>query len=144
MTAEENKALVRRYLDEVWNQGHTAAVDEFLAPNYQRYLAPTSAPLTRAGQKQRLTGFRAAFPDVQLTLEDMFAAGDRVAFRVTLRGTHQGVFQGIAATGKAVAFFTVDVVRVENGKIVEHWGGPDVLSLLQQLGAEVSVPSEGT
>ncbi len=142
MTAEENKAIVRRYLDEVWNQGNTAAVDEFLAPNYKRYLSPITAPLTRDGQKQRLTGFRAAFPDVHLTLEDMFAAGNRVAFRVMLRGTHQGVFQGIAATDKAVAFFTVDVVRVENGKIVEHWGGPDMLSLLQQLGAEVSVRQE--
>lgn len=139
MSAEDNKALVRRYLEEVWHQGNIGAVDGFLAPHYQRYLSPTAAPLTLDGQQQRLTGFRAAFPDIQLTIEDMFAAGDRVAFRSTMRGTHQGVFQGIAPTGKQVTVSLIDVVRVEHGKLVEHWGGPDLWDLLQQLGAVVSV-----
>ena len=142
MSVEENKSLVRRYLDEVWNQRNPAAVDEFLAPDYRRYLSPIAAPLTRDGQRQRLTGFRAAFPDVHLTLEDVFAEGDRVAFRVTLRGAHHGVFQGIPATGRAVVVSTLDVVRVENGNLAEHWGGPDLWGLLQQLGAVISVGPE--
>ena len=136
MSAEVNKALVGRYLDEVWQKRNPAAVDEFLAPNYKRYLSPTASPLTLDGQRQRLAGFRAAFPDIQLTIEDMFAEGDRVAFRSTIRGTHQGVFQGIAPTGKHVMVALIDVVRVENGKVVEHWGGPDLWDLLQQLGAD--------
>ena len=139
MSAEDNKALVRRYLEEVWHEGNIAAVDAFLAPHYRRYLSPAAAPLTLDGQRQRLTGFRAAFPDIQLTIEDMFAEGDRVAFRSTMRGTHQGVFQGIAPTGKQVTVSLIDVVRVEHGKLVEHWGGPDLWDLLQQLGAVVSV-----
>jgi len=136
MSAEVNKALVGQYLDEVWQKRNPAAVDEFLAPNYKRYLSPTASPLTLDGQRQRLAGFRAAFPDIQLTIEDMFAEGDRVAFRSTIRGTHQGVFQGIAPTGKHVMVALIDVVRVENGKVVEHWGGPDLWDLLQQLGAD--------
>ena len=71
MSAEDNKALVRRYLEEVWHEGNIAAVDAFLAPHYRRYLSPTAAPLTLDGQRQRLTGFRAAFPDIQLTIEDI-------------------------------------------------------------------------
>jgi predicted ester cyclase len=73
MSTEDNKSLVRRYLEEVWEKRKTAAVEEFLAPHYQRYLSPIVAPLTLDGQRQRLTAFRAAFPDSQLTLEDLVA-----------------------------------------------------------------------
>ncbi len=142
MSTEANKSLVHRYIEEVWDKQNPAAVDEFLAPTYKRYLSPTATPLTREGQRQRLTGFRAAFPDVHLTIEDMFAEGDRITFRSTMRGTHQGVFQGIAPAGKHVTVSLIDIVRVENGQIVEHWGGPDLFDLLQQLGAVVSVGSE--
>ena len=120
MSAEENKSLVRRYLEEVWQKGNPDAVDDFLAPNYRRYLSPTAPPLDLDGQRQRLTGFRAAFPDIQLTIEDMFAEDDRVAFRSTMRGTHRGVFQGIAPTGRHVTVSLIDIVRVENGKFAEH------------------------
>ena len=129
-------------LEEVWQQRNPAAVDAFLAPHYNRYLSPTAAPLSLDGQRQRIAGFRAAFPDIRLTIEDMFAEGDRVAFRSTIRGTHQGVFQGIAPTGNQVTVGLIDIVRVENGKFVEHWGGPDLLDLLQQLGTVVSVGQE--
>jgi predicted ester cyclase len=81
---------------------------------------------------------RAAFPDLQLTVEDIIAEGDRVAVNLTARGTHRGTFQGIAPTGKTVTVSAFEVVRIENGKLVEHWGGPDTLNLLQQLGAVIS------
>jgi predicted ester cyclase len=145
MSAEENKALVRRYIEVVWNKRNTAALDELLAPNYKRYVSATATPLTREGQRQRVTGFHTAFPDIHFTIEDLFAEGDRVAFRATFRGTHQGPFpilQGMAPTGKQVTVSVLDVVRVEHGKFAEHWGGPDVLDLLQQLGAAISAGSE--
>ena len=142
MSAEENKSLVRRYIQEVWDRQNPAAVDEFLASNYQRHISPTAAPLNRDGQKQRLAGLRAAFPDIQLTLEEMFAEGDRVAFRSTIRGTHQGVFQGLAPTGRHVTVSLLDMVRVANGKIAEQWGGPDFLDWLRQLGAVVPAGPE--
>ena len=142
MSAEENKALVRSYIEKVWHQKNSAAIDEFLAVNYQRHTSPNLAPLNREGQKQRLVGIRAAFPDITLTLEEILAEGDRVAFRSTIRGTHKYIFQGIPSTGRQVTVSLVDIVRVEDSKIVEHWGGPDFLDWLQQLGAVISVSQE--
>ncbi len=138
MSAEENKALLRRYISEVWDKQNPIAVEQFLAPNYQRHLSPMAAPLTREGQQHRLLGFRTVFPDMHLTVEDMIAEGDRIAFRSTMRGTHQGSFLGIAPTGKHVTVGLIDVIRIEDGQFVEQWGGPDLWDLLQQLGAEVS------
>ncbi len=139
MSTEENKALLRRYIKEVWDKQNPAAVDEFLAPDYKRHRSPTIEPLTRDDQKQLLTKFRAAFPDIQLTVEEIIAEDDRVAFRSTIRATHQNEFLGIAPTGKKVTVGLVDVIHIENGKFVEQWGGPDFLDLVQQLGAEISV-----
>jgi predicted ester cyclase len=138
MLAEENKALVRRYIEVVWNQRNIAALDELLAPNYQRYVSATAAPLSSEGQRQRIAGFHTAFPDLQFAIEDLLAEGDRVTFRATLRGTHQGLFpflQGIAPTGKQITISVLDVVRVEGKKLAEHWGGADLFDLLRQLGA---------
>jgi predicted ester cyclase len=87
---------------------------------------------------QRLATMRSAFPDAALTVEDVVAAGDRVAFRSTLRGTHRGEFMGIPPTGRQFTIGLVDIIRIEDGKFVEQWGGPDMLGLLQQLGATVS------
>lgn len=140
MSVQDNILLVRRYVEEILNRGNMAVADELLAPDYKRYTSPTTAALTVDVQKQRLAGIRAAFPDWHLTVEDMIAEGDRVAFRATIRGTHKGVFQNVAPTGKQVTAFALDIVRIEKGKFIEHWGGPDLLNLLQQLGAVV-VPS---
>ena len=139
MSAEENKALLRRYIKEVWDRQNPAAADDFLAPNYKRHRSPTAEPLTRDGQKELLTKFRAAFPDIQVTVEEIIAEGGHIAFRSTMRGTHLGELLGIAPTGRQVTAGLVDVIHVENGKFVEQWGGPDLLDLLQQLGAEISV-----
>ena len=138
MSAAAHRALLARYVEEVWDKGNLAALDDFLAPDYRRHGSPTAAPLTRDGQKQRLAAFRAGFPDAALTLEDVLAEGDRVAFRSTLRGTHAGEFLGVAPTGARVAVALLDVVRVRGGRIVEQWGGPDLLDLLRQLGATIA------
>jgi steroid delta-isomerase-like uncharacterized protein len=141
MTAEENKALVQRYIEEVWNRRNLGFIDEVLAPGYRRHLGPGSPPIDLQAQKKRLAGIMEAFPDIQLTVEDLFAEDDRVAFRVTFRGTHRGVFQGIAPTGKPILVSGLDIIRLEDGKFAEHWGGPDLLSWLQQVGAVVTPPA---
>ena len=108
MSTEVNKALVRRYIEDVWHQGNLAALDDYLAADYRRYVSPTAPPLTPDGQKQRLAGFRSAFPDIALTLEDVLAEGDRVVFRTTMRGTHEGAFQTIPPTGTRVTVALLD------------------------------------
>lgn len=138
MTSQDIESLVHRYVEEVFNGGKFEVLDDLLSPHYKRYLSPTTAPLTPETQKQRLAGLRAAFPDIHLTIEDLIVQGDKAAFRVTLRGTQRGAFQGIGPTGKTVAVSAFDIVRIENGRFSEHWGGPDMLSLLQQLGAVIS------
>jgi len=133
------KALVHSYIEEVWTKGNLDAVDIFLGPNYRRHLSPTTEPLSLNGQKQRLSGFRSAFPDVKIAIEDIFAEDNYVIFRSIMRGTHKGVFQGIEPTGKSITVTLIDIIRVEHGKFVEHWGGPDLFDLLKQLGAVFSV-----
>ena len=138
MSVEKNKALLHHYMKAVWDEENPAAVNEFLAPHYKRHRSPTSPPLTRDSQMQLLNGFRAAFPDIQIMVEEIIAEGDMVTFRSTMRGTHQGKFLNIAPTGKVVTVGLIDIIRVENGKFVEQWGGPNLFDLLQQLGAEFS------
>ena len=138
MSAEHNKALLRRYIEAVWDKENPDALDDFLATTYRRHRSPTTTPLSRDGQKQLLTAFRSAFPDIKITVEEVIAEGDTVAFRSTMRGTHQGEFLGIAPTGQQVTFSLLDVVRIEDGKIVEQWGGPDTFDLVQQLGGVIT------
>ncbi len=135
-----NKALVRRYVGLVLNGHRPEMLDQLVSPNYKRYVSPIAAPLDREGQKQRLAGFFAAFPDLRCTIEDLIAERDRVAWRLTCPGTQQGTFLGIAPTGKQVVFQASESARIESGKLIEHWGGPDLLNALQQLGARVTVP----
>jgi len=136
MSAEANKVLLRQYFEEVWDRQNLEMIDEFLAPHYKRHRSPTTAALTRDGQKQLLTQFRTAFPDIQITIEEIIAEENRLALRSTMRGTHQGEFLGISPTGKKIEVGLLDVIHIKDGKFVEQWGGPDILSLLQQLGVE--------
>jgi predicted ester cyclase len=138
MSAEENKALVRRLLERVRDGWSPAVIEEFFAPSYARHLNPTTAPLSPEGQRTRANRLRAAFPDATVTLEDIFAEGDRVAYRLTIRGTHQGAFQGIPPTGKHVTVSFTAIVRIEDGRLVEEWGGLDLFDLRRQLEAAVT------
>lgn len=134
MTTGEDKLLVRRYVEEVWNGHDASLVDEFFAPNYERRLSPTEPPLDTEGEKQRIEGFLDAFPDIRLEVGDVSGESELVTFRATINGTHEGEFEGIAPTGRRIEVSLIDVVRVENGKFVEHWGGPDMDDLLRQIG----------
>ena len=133
MSSEQNKALLERYIEEVWHKENPGALDAFLAPDYQRHRSPHAPPLNLADQKQLLKGFRAAFPDIAITVEDVIAEGDKIAFRSTMHGTHQGEILGIAPTGRAVTFSLLDIIRIQDGKIAEQWGGPDLYDLARQL-----------
>ena len=141
MTAQLNKERVRRYLDEVWNEGDIEGSAAYLAPGYRRHLGPGVEPLDVDGQRVRLQGFRTAFPDVKLEIEQMVAEGDLVAFRFTLTGTHLGPFQGIDPTGVKVNVPGLDLVRLRDGRLTEHWGGADLAILKGQLASGATPPA---
>src|SRR5919201_2483348 len=136
MSAEENKALVRRLYEEC-NKGKEAGIavlDELVAPDYVWHGAPPSVSPDRAGWRQLRTAFYTAFPDLHATVEDLIAEGDKVAYRITGRGTHQGEFMGIPPTGKQIRWTGIEIDRIKDGKVVESWPNADNLGLMQQLG----------
>lgn len=134
MATEENKAVVRRFNDEVISQGKLDVADELLAPTFVDRSALPGVPANREGVKALFAGFHSAFPDFHVTIHDQVGEGDLVATRKTFTGTHRGDLWGIPATGKQVAFGVIDILRVVDGKMVEHWTVVDQLGLMQQLG----------
>ena len=135
MTTEDNKAIVRRYIDEAWNKGNVSVIDDLMSEDYARHVSGCPVPLNRESHKKRILQIHRALPDVTMTIADMVAAGDRVASRVTLRGTQRDTFMGIPATGRQVTVTGMDIARVVDGKVVEHWAEMDTLGLIKQLGA---------
>jgi ketosteroid isomerase-like protein len=131
-----NKAVVRRWMEEVWSGGNLVVLDELIAPEYVLHGAadPTTPP-GPAGAKRITAAFRAAFPDLQGVIEDLIAEGDRVVCRWTARATHRGPFAGVAPTNRPVTFTGIEIVRVVDDKIVEGWDEVDLLGLREQLGA---------
>lgn len=139
MSTEENKALVRRVWEEIWNNGNLELVDEVIANEYvfhRRGTPEIKGPDWYKGAYHFLIN---AFPDFHCTIEDMIAEGDKVMVRTTVQGTHKGEYMGIAPTGRQFSVTEIDVARIKDGKLVEEWGGMDRLDLLQQLEA---IPSQ--
>jgi steroid delta-isomerase-like uncharacterized protein len=134
MTMEENKAITRRFLDEVANAGNIAVLDELYAPDFIDHSVPPGVPGTTEAAKGFWMMFRGAFPDLHYTLEDEVADGDRVAQRFTAHGTMRGDFQGMPASGKEATWSEIHIIRFADGKVVEHWGVVDQLGMLAQLG----------
>ena len=138
MTVEENKAIARKWNDEIYDKGNPAAVDELYATNFVAKNPPAGVVRDRESYKQEnVTNVRASFADIHCTIEDMVAEEDKVAVRWSWRGTHKGEFMGIAPTGKQVTMTGITILRIEGGKIVEEWGEADNLGFMQQLGAKV-------
>jgi steroid delta-isomerase-like uncharacterized protein len=137
MSAEENKALVRRFVEEFWNEGNTAAAGELMAIDAAIHM-PTGEVVNLDGLKSFAGTFRGSFPDWHSTVEELIAEGDKVAERWTGRGTHRGELQGIPPTGKRVEVPGSVFYRIIDGKIVEFRGLFNMMSLMQQLGV---VPS---
>lgn len=141
MSAEENKAIVRRYIEEAVSKGNLAAIDEVLSPNYfNPTMAAGPAPGGAERYKQAVGQTRIAFPDVRVTFDYMIADGDLVAYHMVWRGTHLGPFRGIPPTGRQVEWRATAFRRVVEGKVVAGWGTYDWLGLLEQLGASVTPP----
>lgn len=128
------------YIRQVWEEGNPSAATQFVAVDYRRHMSPILPPLDPDAQVKRLAGFQAAFPDIEITVEEVITDGDRLAFRSTMTGTHQGEFLGIAPTGRSVTVGLVDVIHFKDGRFVEHWGGPDLFDLVRQLGAQWATP----
>jgi steroid delta-isomerase-like uncharacterized protein len=133
---EAEKSVVRRFFAEAWNSKDTALVDELIAPSYVGHdVVLTHAERGPDRIKRIMAAFRAAFPDLHVTVEDVVIQGDKEVVRWTVRGTHQGAFMNIAPTGKSVVFSGTDIGRVVNGQIQEMWSNWDGLGLMRQLGA---------
>ena len=138
MTPAQNKALIRRFYDEVWANGRLDAADDVFAADYIRHdLRASEAAAGPEGQKQIARDFRAAFPDLRFEVDIMLGEDDLVAARWTASGTHTGRWGDEEPTGRSATFSGVNIVRFANGKVVEIWNHRDDLGLREQLGAPI-------
>ena len=135
MHAQSNKEVVRRFVDEYQTAGDEAAFTELLHPDVVDRSRPEGIAAGAEGVRQQFDAFRAAFPDFRATIHDQIAEGDKVVTRKVFRGTHRGDLMGIPPTGREVEIEVIDIVRVQDGRIVEHWNVVDRLGLLRQLDA---------
>ena len=143
MSIEENKAIFRRYVEEVGNKGNLELADEI----FDSYLAhqPDGSVLERGPEdvKRFMGEFRSAFPDFHTTIEDQIAEEDKVVTRWRMRGTHQGEFRGIAPTGNKLDITGIGIFSFSDGKVVESWDNFDQLGMMRQLGA-IPSPEQAT
>lgn len=138
MSAEHNKAIIRRWIEEAWNQGNIDLADELYADAFIAHDIDQPEQILRGPKdiKAYALRLRSAFPDIHFTIDHLLAEGDKVVGAFTIHGTHRGYYGNIAPTGRAIIFKAVDVWRFENGKIVERCvASVDRLGLMQQLGA---------
>lgn len=141
--SEQNRAVLDRFDEEVFRQGHLDAIDELLAEDFVEHDPPPGLAPDREGVKEFFRGLQAGFTDQVYTVHDQIADGDRVVERWTLTGTHAGQWLGIPPTGKRVMVTCIDISRLEAGRIVEHWSQADLLGLFEQLGAFPAPESAG-
>lgn len=139
MSTATNKAIVRRYIEQVFNERQPDLIPEFLDEGFDSHADLPPGP---EGVKFFLAASVAAFPDQQTTIEDVIAEEDKVVVRATFRATHLGDLYGIPPTGRAVTMPWISIYRLANGKIVEHWYEDDTMGLMQQLGV-VPAPQAG-
>jgi steroid delta-isomerase-like uncharacterized protein len=132
---ETNKAISRRVVEEIFNAGRLEVADELVTPDFISHDPSSPEPIIGPeGLKRQAEGYRTAFPEIRLTIEDEIAEGDRVVTRWTARGTHQAELFGFPATGKEATVTGMTIDRIVDGRIVESWTNWDTLGLLQQLG----------
>ena len=139
MSAEENKAVVRRFFDEL-NRGNVSALDDLLDDQYTGRFTGVPVPMNRQSLKQFVDLSAGPFPDFSHQIEDLLAEDDKVVARVTYNGTHRREFMGLPATGKQVRFSGINIFWLKGGKVVEQWSQSDQLSMLQQMGAIPAQP----
>ena len=146
IVSEQNKELARRSIEEIWNQGKLAVIDELVASTatFHDPSVPGGKFTGPEGMRQFLQIYRGAFPDVRITVDDQIAEGDKVVTRWTATGTHKGALMGIAPTNKFATVTGVDIERYQGGRVVEGWSNYDMLGLLQQLGVVPALAPAGT
>ena len=131
MTTERNKALVRRWIEEVWGGGNLAAIRDLFAPGY----TVNGAHIGPEGVRESVEALRVAFPEAALAIADLVAEGDRVVLRWTLTGEHRGAFLGVPPTGRRVAFAGINIYRIAGGSIAANDEVADIAGLIRQLGS---------
>ena len=133
--ATEPREVVVGYYREVWERRQPNLIPQFFSPNYMNHAGSRGVLMGPDGIRKNYDGLIAAFPDIAMTLDDVFGEGDKVVVRYTMRGTHSGPFQGVAATGKTIEVPGIGIYRVAGGKIDASWVVRDSLTLLKQIGA---------
>jgi ketosteroid isomerase-like protein len=131
----DNKAIARRYMENVMSEGDLRVAYDLCAPNFVHHFPGAPGPIDREATEQVGRMFQAGFPDIRVTIEDQVAEDDQVVTRMTFSGTHRGDFQGLAPTGKSVTFTGINIACIAGSKITELWSEFDALGVLQQLGA---------
>jgi steroid delta-isomerase-like uncharacterized protein len=131
--SKDNEKVFHRMIEQGFNKGNLAALDELFAPDFIEHQDGFVPPNIEGGQGA-IVSLRTPFPDLKLTIEEIIANGGEVWARITARGTHQAPFMGRPPTGKSFAITVIDICRFEEGQIVEHWGVADRLGLMGQLG----------
>jgi steroid delta-isomerase-like uncharacterized protein len=135
MSVEENRALIQRFVEEAFNRGNLGVVDEIYAPDYVGHTAglPEQTPGPE-GVKEFVRLYRRAFPDLHTIIEDIVTEGDRVAYRWTAVGTHQGELMGVPPSSNRVELTGITIERIVGGKVVETWNNFDQLGMMRQIG----------
>jgi steroid delta-isomerase-like uncharacterized protein len=131
----ENESVIRRLYEEFVNEGNEDAFYEIVAEDMKEHEEFPGLTPNREGVKEFFGLMRQAFPDLQFTVEDMLVDGEKVACRFRMKGTHRGEFMGAPPSNSRVEVEGIDIFRVANGQVKEHWGAMDSLNLMQQLGA---------
>lgn len=135
MSSETNKAIVQRYYDQIWNNGRLDLVEEFISEDFHEDNGPNIPGLNgRDALKAIIGGIRASLPDLQITLHDVVAEGNKVVTRSSFTATHQGELLGVPPTGNQLSVSGAAIFCLENARIVELWNFNDNLSMMQQLG----------
>ena len=133
-TEEDNKAIVRRFIDEAFVKGRPDNLDEIVSEGFTPRTWPSVEPGVES-LKQTVTRMASGLSDVRFEIEDLIAEGDRVAVRLTAHAVHRGDFMGMPAAGKGYTIAEQHIFRIEDGKIAEHWHVADMLGMMRQLGA---------
>lgn len=132
--SEQNKALVRRFLEEVFNNARPEVIPELIADDYVDHGASPGQAAGAEGARQIYDVFRAAFPDLRVEIHDLVAENDLVAVRATFSGTSKGPLMGAPPTGKPVELASMVFIRIRDGRLVERWEQADMMGLMLQLG----------
>ena len=142
MSAADNKTWGLRFIEEVLTKKNMSAIDEFVSPRFVDHSAPPGMGKDREAFKTFMGMYMSAFPDMEVKIDALMSEADFLTARVRSRGTHKGDFMGIAPTGKEFEIMEIHIVRLADGKMVEHWGLEDNLGMLTQLSI-ITPPGQG-